>query len=95
MADAGLAAAGSERAHPGRHSTAFDIGYEFTPLLRAEFLHLRNWSDGSRSSSLHGVYSLSDESEVALTVTIPAGDPAGGRFGPSEFGLQPVWCAVE
>ncbi|HHO46936.1 MAG TPA: hypothetical protein ENN06_00515 [Desulfobacteraceae bacterium] len=78
----------------GRQYTAFDIGYEFTPLLRAEILHLRNWSDGSRSTSLYGVYSLSDEGELALTVTIPAGDASGNGIPPSEFGLQPVWCAL-
>lgn len=94
-ADAGLPAAGAEGVHPGRHYTGFDIGYEFTPLLRTEFLHLRNWSDGSRSYSLYGVYSLSDESELALTVSFPAGDPPGPRSRPSEFGQQPVWCGLE
>jgi hypothetical protein len=78
----------------GRNYTAFDIGYEFTPLLRAEILHLRNWTDGSRSYSLYGVYSLSDESELALTVSIPAGDEPDRQSVFSEFGLQPVWCAL-
>ena len=94
QAQADLLAGTGRSGYLGRQYTALNIGYEFTPLLRAEILHLRNWTDGSRATSLYGVYSLSDEAELALTVTIPAGDAAGGRTPPAEFGLQPVWCAL-
>jgi hypothetical protein len=93
-AQADLLAGAIRSEYPGRNHTALDIGYEFTPLLRAEILHLRNWTDGSLSYSLYGVYSMSDESEIALTVTIPAGDEPGRQAVYLEFSLQPFWCSL-
>ena len=79
----------------GRDYTAFALNYEFTPLLVGDFLYLRNWTDSSHSFSLNSVYSLSDESELACTLTVPFGDrPDAGEIR-SEFGTLPVRLSAE
>lgn len=79
----------------GRDYTAFDISYEFTPLLVGEFLYLRNWTDTSQSFSFYGLYSLSDESEVALTMSFPRGDRPDSQSLNSEFGVTPTRITLE
>ncbi|MDW7772451.1 MAG: hypothetical protein SCH71_06115 [Desulfobulbaceae bacterium] len=84
--------------HPGflgRDYTAVDLSYEFTPLLTGEFLFLRNWTDSSQSLSVYGLYSLSDESELALTVTLPLGDEPDFVSLNSEFGVLPARFTLE
>ena len=79
----------------GRDYTAFAVNYEFTPLLFGDFLYLRNWTDSSQSFSFNSVYSLSDESELACTLTIPLGDrPEEGGIR-TEFGSLPARLSVE
>lgn len=79
----------------GRNYTAFDLSYEFSPLLTGEFLLLKNWTDSSGLFSLYAVYSLSDESEIALTAVLPRGDNPVAAAGRSEFGSLPVRFSLE
>ena len=79
----------------GRDYTAFDISYEFSPLLAGEFLYLHSWTDSSSSFSLYGVYSLSDESELALTASLPLADGPDQNSINSEFGVLPSRFTVE
>jgi hypothetical protein len=79
----------------GRDYTAADISYEFSPLLAGEFLYLHNWTDSSGSFSLYGVYSLSNESELALTVTLPLADRPDRSSLRSEFGVLPSLVTME
>lgn len=94
-ADQALATGILEPGYLGQHYTAFDAGYEFSPLLTGELLYLRNWTDGSHSFSLYAVYSLADEAELALQVTLPEGKGPDAHSLGSELGMQPVRIALE
>lgn len=81
--------------YAGRHYSAFDINYEITPLLVGEMLYLRNWTDDSSLLSVYGVYSVSDESELAFTASFPGGaEPEQGKIR-SEMGSLPVQFLLE
>ena len=94
-ADRALASGTLEPGYLGQHYTAFDAGYEISPLLIGEFLYLRNWTDGSHSFSFYAVYSLADEAELALQVTLPEGKGPDAHSLGSELGMQPVRVALE
>lgn len=79
----------------GRHYAALDLGYEITPLLFGEMLYLQNLTDDSYSVSFNAVFSVSDESEAAVTFSIPGGTkPEDGAFT-SELGALPVQFSIE
>lgn len=94
-ADRALADTTLEPGYLGQHYSAFDMGYEFSPLLTGELLYLRNWTDGSHSFSFYAVYSLADEAELSLQVTLPEGKEPDTRSLGSELGMQPVRAALE
>ncbi|MHB8788972.1 MAG: hypothetical protein ACYDBT_03740 [Desulfobulbaceae bacterium] len=79
----------------GRNYSAFAASYEFSPLLTGELLYLRNWTDSSHSFSFYAVYSLADEAELALQITLPEGDEPDSRSLGSELGMQPLRAALE
>ncbi len=88
-----LAAGSVAEGYTGRDYTALGASYEFSPLLTGQALILANWSDHSQLLSLNGVYSLSDEAELAVTLSLPRGDqPTDDSVG-SEFGLAPATLA--
>lgn len=95
--EAGAALEAGRRPSPylGKHYIAFDLGYEFTPLLTGEFLYLRNWTDQSQVFSIYAVLSLSDESELAFTLALPTGSEPDAAGIHSELGLQPARCTLE
>ncbi len=82
--------------YTGREYTALGVSYEFSPLLTGQALLIANWSDHSQLLSLNGVYSLSDEAEVSVTLSLPRGDAGEGNTFGSEFGLAPksLACAL-
>lgn len=82
-----------QEGYTGRQYTAFGASYEFSPLLTGDVLVLANWNDHSRLVSLNGVYSLSDEAELAMTLSIPRGEHAVTTSPGSEFGLAPTTLA--
>ncbi len=79
----------------GKNYTAVSATYEFTPLLYGQVLLLVNWTDSSRLWSGYGVYSLSDESDMALTFSLPCGDTPDQQGIHSEFGSLPYAAALE
>ncbi|MDH5592495.1 MAG: hypothetical protein OEY48_06560, partial [Gammaproteobacteria bacterium] len=56
-----------------RHYTALGANYELTPLLIGDAVVLFNHLDSSSLLALYSTYSLSDESELSMTLTIPVG----------------------
>ncbi len=76
--------------YPGREYGALGLSYEFTPLLTGQLLALANWRDNSQALALYGLYSLSDESELALGLSIPRGEPASAAGMQSEYGSYPL-----
>ena len=88
-----LAAGTLREGYTGRDYTALGASYEFSPLLTGQALVIANWSDHSQLLSLNGVYSLSDEAELAMTLSLPKGDHAENSSVGSEFGLAPATLA--
>ena len=85
-----LAAGSLRQGNTGRNYTALGASYEFSPLLFGQAVFIANWSDHSQLLSLNGVYSLSDEAELAVTLLLPRGDKIEAGSIASEFGLVPV-----
>lgn len=88
-----LASGSLRQGYTGRDYTALGASYEFSPLLTGQVLILANWSDHSQLLSLNGVYSLSDEAELAVTFSVPRGDHSENSFVGSEFGFAPTTLA--
>ena len=74
---------------------AFGCGYQFTPLLTGSFVALFNLVDDSFLLSANLLYSLSDESELSLVISIPDGDEPDMISPGSEFGRQPLTALLE
>ncbi len=79
----------SQGLYYGERYIAIGAGYEVTPLLIGQILALVNADDDSRLYSLYGVYSLSDESELSFSVSIPQG------ADDTEFGIYPASSNAE
>lgn len=72
--------------YPARDYAVVGAGYQFSPLLAGEAVWLFNINDDSSMVSFTLVYSTSDESEIALTASLPQGkgwelDGAGSEYG--------------
>lgn len=79
----------------GKNYSGFGAGYEFSPLVTGESIVLTNWSDHSGLASFNLVRSLSDETELAATLTLPFGaKPEPGSIG-SEFGQAGATLLLE
>lgn len=78
-----------------RHYTAGGISYEFTPLLNGDMTSIYNWVDSSALIALYLLYSVSDESELALGATVTAGRRPLNATINSEFGLYPASASIE
>lgn len=76
----------NNQTYTARRYQAVGLAYEFTPLLSTEFSVLHNQVDNSRLYTLYAVYSLSNESELEMTLSIPDGEAPEGQSIKSEFG---------
>jgi len=80
----------------GKHNyTALGAGWEFTPLLTGGLVVLAALEDGSQLLAANLLYSLTDESELALTGNIARGERPTGLLPGSEFGRQPRQLTLE
>ncbi len=70
-----------------RYYSAAGVSYEFTPLLTGDATAIYNWVDHSGLMALYALYSLSDESELALSGGVTFGKHTAGTAIRSEFGL--------
>jgi len=78
-----------------RHYSAAGASYEFTPLLTGDATAIYNWPDQSALVALYALYSLSDESELALSGTLSLGKKPQGAVIRSEFGLYADSVSLE
>lgn len=82
-----ITTAAAQSLYLARNYTALGADYEFTPLLTGDMTAIYNWVDHSALFAVYALYSLADESELALSGTLASGRrPAGARIN-SEFGL--------
>ena len=79
----------------GKSYSALGLGYEFGPLTAGDAALIRNMSDGSMLLALNLIRSLSDESELALSLSVPLGREPRGFTLESEYGAAPLTAAVE
>ncbi len=94
-AEAAIVAGETAGGYLGRDYTALGASYEFTPLFTGQCTFLKNWSDHSQLFTAQGIYSTSDESELAVTISMPMGaGPHAGTVN-SEFGSLPAGVGVE
>ncbi|MCA1766390.1 MAG: hypothetical protein LC633_09140 [Desulfobulbaceae bacterium] len=78
-----------------RDYAALGFGWEFSPLLTGSLIGLAALDDDSRLLSGNLLYSLSNESELSLIISIPSGDSSGTTTPGSEFGNQPRLALLE
>ncbi len=79
----------------GRHYAAAAASYEITPLTNGNALLLVNLVDGSMLASLYVVYSLDDEAEASLVVSVPVGAGPTLTGLQSELGAAPMTVGIE
>jgi len=90
-----LLSEGLESPYMARWYAGAGATYEFSPLWTGTALALMNLVDGSSIISLNAVYSLSDEGEMFIGLSIPAGDAPYGFILKSEMGARPRAASVE
>jgi len=78
-----------------RAYSAVGVGYEFTPLLSANLVTIINMIDHSLILSMSTIYSLSNESELVISMGLPYGDEPDGPVIQSEFGTYPYTLNIE
>lgn len=78
-----------------RHYSAGGASYEFTPLFTGDVTTIYNWIDQSALVALYALYSLTDESELAVSGTVTLGDKPLGAAIRSEFGLYADSISIE
>lgn len=83
------------QAYPARRYQALGLSYEFTPLLSGQFSIVRNQVDHSQLYNMNAVYSLSNESELAISLNVPSGKAPEGITVNSEFGNYPKMLHIE
>ncbi len=78
-----------------RRYSALGGSYEITPLLSGQAVIINNLDDHSQLLSFNSLHSLSDESEMAINLTLPMGkEPNSGMLN-SEFGSYPFTFNIE
>ena len=88
-------ALGNEGGYLARRYQALGLSYEFSPLLTGQMNIIQNAIDHSRLYSFNTVYSLSNESELSLSLTLPEGESPEGLKVNSEFGSYPKVVNLE
>jgi hypothetical protein len=94
VADYNLAAP-NNAGYLSRRYSAAGASYEFTPLLTGDATTVYNWIDQSALIALYARYSLTDESELALSGTLSIGDQPQAAVIQSEFGLYADTISIE
>lgn len=83
------------QAYPARRYQALGLSYEFSPLLSGQLSILRNQIDASKLYTVNAIYSLTNESELAMSLSIPDGKQPVGTSINSEFGAYPKVLNIE
>ena len=84
-----------DQAYPARRYQAMGMSFEFTPLMLGQLSVVHNQIDSSRLYNLNAVYSLSNESELSIDLSLPEGQTPAGSVIRSEFGAYPRILNIE
>lgn len=85
----------NESGYLARRYHALGASYEFSPLLTGQMSIIRNYIDHSLLLSGNILYSLSDESELSASLTLPNGKQAQSFILQSEYGSYPTILNLE
>lgn len=94
-ADVGLALVAEILAGPpqlltfSRNQTGFELGYDLTPLLRADLLWIHDWNGPSDALAPSLTWSARSNLELSVGVQLFGGNAQTGQYG----GLAPLWFA--
>lgn len=77
------------QSYPARRYRAIGISYEFSSLWTTQASIITNLVDTSDLYNVNVVYSLSDESEISFTLSLPDGEKPTGTEVKSEYGVYP------
>lgn len=83
------------QAYPARRYQALGLSYEFSPLLSGQLSILRNQIDASKLYTVNAIYSLTNESELAVSLSVPDGKQPVETSINSEFGAYPKVLNIE
>jgi len=81
--------------YQAQHYTALGASYEFHPLLTAQALLMSNLDDHSHLLALYANYSLSDESELSLNLSLPIGAKPHQSEVKKELSAYPRSISIE
>jgi hypothetical protein len=70
-----------------RNQTGFELGYDLTPLLRADLLWLHDWNGPSEALVPSITWSARQNLDLSLGVQLFGGNSGTGEYG----GLAPLW----
>jgi len=85
----------SQSLYLAKNYSAVGASYEFTPLFTGDVTTIYNWLDQSALVALYGLYSLTDESELAISGTLSTGKKTPAATIQSEFGLYAGSVSIE
>ncbi len=85
----------SQSLYLAKQYSAFGASYEFTPLFTGDATTIYNWVDQSALVAIYGLYSLTDESEIAISGTLSTGRKTQAALIQSEFGLYADSVSIE
>ncbi|MFI5317108.1 MAG: hypothetical protein ACHQ6T_15510, partial [Myxococcota bacterium] len=72
-----------------RNQTAVELGYDLTPLLRAQVLWIHDWNGASEAVAPSLVWSARSNLEITGGIQVYAGSDGAGQYG----GLPPLYFA--
>ncbi len=82
-------------AYLAQEYSALGASYQLSPLWSGQGVYLQNGIDGSAALSLGAVYSVADEAELSLGLSVPQGASPQGKVLRSEYGAYPVSLSAE
>ncbi|MDH5485771.1 MAG: hypothetical protein OEY43_11110 [Gammaproteobacteria bacterium] len=78
-----------------RRYLAVGLSYQLSPLMTIDFLWNQNLVDYSDLYAFHALYSLADESELAINLSLPRGEKNDDTVIMTEFGSYPATISLE
>ncbi len=86
---------GAQNLYLGKRYMAIGASYEYSPLTTLQAVAIVNSTDNSRFVSFYSVHSLTDETELSLSFSIPQGAAPGNLKINSEYGAYPYFIGFE
>ncbi|VAX22869.1 hypothetical protein MNBD_NITROSPINAE04-698 [hydrothermal vent metagenome] len=86
---------GAQNLYLGKRYMAIGASYEYSPLTTLQAVAIVNSTDNSRLFSFYSVHSLTDETELSVSLGMPQGAAPGNMNIKSEYGAYPYFIGLE